>query len=170
MTEKMITIFSLFGWFYLSIIGFAVLWYFLRGNNRKLLTKSFFIIFGIYACVLSVRSFFDEVSLLKTSRETVAFSYEKKIECQAGASFELYYNKMNEHLKNESLVYLVNQHDKDFFYARMYLYPISVQQLSSIDLNRQALYILSDTEKIFIPEKYIKAEMMGKILVDTRIK
>jgi hypothetical protein len=151
--HKLAALLPLLGWFYITI-GIFVLVVWILGRRLKWLETVYYFFFALLALIFMARSLFDEFALYNTSKITLNDSFEQKIANEAGGYYQTYYLELRPALGSQAVVTLPNVDVREFYYARMFLYPanvlmsdmpdtqLSIVDTSSLDRFTRAFHVL----------------------------
>ncbi len=147
MVNKLMLLLPLLGWFYLSILGFVILYY-VFPRLRKVTTFVYYTGFSIFAFTVMYAS----IPLLKPvfidARKSNSRTVEEKISEQAGSSYKTYFKGFRPEVLKRNIYHVQFLHPstKEFLYAKMYLYPAGVEDVSQIRNNKGELAIIGESE------------------------
>ena len=119
----------LLGWFYLSLAGFFVAMLLLPKKMKVFVHKIFLLGFGCYALFLSLGFLRDEAAQFQVSLRSFHDTFHQKNIYEAGSYFNLYHDFFRPYVGFGDLVNLLNVPTREFYYARMYLFPAGVMQV-----------------------------------------
>ena len=163
--QKLNALLPLLGWFYISLIIYAALRVFTKGELRKIIDTAFFVVIGVvslYNIGMNVR---DEIAIVPFSMKSFYVPFEQKIDHEAGDYYGLYYVAFHSHVKRGEIVNLVGVGSREFHYARMYLFPASVVQVDKLP---EAPYVamVGDNELERLKTAKVRAAFRGRNLIE----
>ncbi|KKR15417.1 MAG: hypothetical protein UX00_C0005G0003 [Microgenomates group bacterium GW2011_GWB1_45_17] len=124
--HKLAALVPLLGWFYFTIGGYAIFSWITK-DKFSFMKRVFFVVFGLYATMLSFQSLRSEVMLYKETRKTLFDTFYQKISYEAGTYYDMYYHAFRLAMPNgKYVIHLEDVPTRELHYARMYLYPDSV--------------------------------------------
>lgn len=165
--NKLTALVPLLGWFYFSLLGFVLAMILLPKSWKRLVYKIFFVGFATYALFLSLQAFRDETLQFPLSQKSFYDTFEQKISYQAGEYYRMYYQAFRPYVHGGEIVNLLNVSPREFYYARMYLFPADVSQVSTIP-NDSVLVILGEGDLKNLVGAKVFATYRGKYLVQTK--
>ncbi len=165
--HKLAALVPLLGWFYFSLFGFVLAMILLPKSWKRSVYKIFFASFVIYALFLSLQSFRDEVLQFPLSQKSFYDTFEQKISYQAGEYYRMYYRTFRPYVHGGEIVNMLNVSTREFYYARMYLFPADVSQVSTIP-NDSVLAIVGEGDLKHIVGTKVLATYATKSLVKTK--
>lgn len=165
--RKLTALVPLLGWFYFSLFGFALAMIVLPKSWKRLVYRIFFSGFALYALFLSLQAFRDEVLQFPLSQKSFYDTFEQKISYQSGEYYQMYYRAFRPYIHGGESVNLLNVSPREYYYARMYLFPADVAQVSTIP-NDSVLVILGEGDLKNLVGAKVLATYAGKYLVKTK--
>ena len=165
--HKLAALVPLLGWFYVTLFGLVVTMAVLPKQWKQLLYKIFFVGFATYALFLSLQAFRDELTLFPLSRKSFFDTFEQKISYESGEYYQMYYHRFRPYIHRGEVVNLLKVSSREYHYARMYLFPASVSQVSAVPRD-SVLVILGEGDLKNLVGAEVLATYGGKSLVKTK--
>ena len=109
----------------------------------------------------------DEVLQFPLSQKSFYDTFEQKISYQAGEYYRMYYRTFRPYVHGGEIVNMLNVSTRAFYYARMYLFPADVSQVSTIP-NDSVLAIVGEGDLKHIVGTKVLATYATKSLVKTK--
>lgn len=120
--NKLQALVPLLGWFYITILVFVVFSWFTRNKFGKI-KNLYYVAFGLCAVFLTVHSLLDESKLYAITKVTLFSPFEQKAANDVGGYYDEYYVGLHPGVSRSDIIYLPDISQREFLYARMYLYP-----------------------------------------------
>lgn len=165
--HKLAALVPLLGWFYFCLFGFVLAMILLPKLWKRWLYRIFFAGFALYAVFLSLQSFRDEVLQFPLSQKSFYDTFEQKISYQSGEYYRMYYRAFRPYVHGGESVNLLNVSPREYYYARMYLFPADVAQVNTVPKN-SALAIVGEGDLKRIEGAKVLATYAGKYLIKTK--
>ena len=164
--HKLAALIPLLGWFYFCLLGFVAAMVLLSKSWKRLVYKIFFAAFAIYALFLSLQGFHDELLQFPVSRKSFFDTFEQKISYESGEYYQMYYRSFRPYIHYGETVNMLNVSTREYYYARMYLFPADVSQVSTVPKN-STLVIVGKGDLKSMAGAEVLATYAGKYLVKT---
>ena len=113
MENKILALFPLLGWFYITVFILAGVRYFLPKVFKKI-EWIVWLSFGVWAMVLAAQSLLDEVKLYDITKETVAKTAEEKIKLEVQSSYNIYYKTFHQYMVRGVHINIVGVSSKEY--------------------------------------------------------
>lgn len=123
--HKLEALIPLLGWFYITLFAFVLITWLLRGRFAWL-QKLYYLVFGAMALMLAGQSLLDEAKLFPVTKKTLLSSSEQKIINEDGGFYASYYLDLRPAVSKGVNISLPNVDIREYYYARMYLYPAHI--------------------------------------------
>lgn len=163
--QKFNALLPLLGWFYTSLIVYALARVVIKGELRKLIDAVFFVAIGVaslYNIGLNIR---EELSFVPFSMLSFYTPFEQKIAHEAGDYYDMYYVVFHPHVKRGEIVNLIGANSREFHYARMYLFPATVVQVDKLPEAPYIAMVGDDTLKRLKTAK-VRTAFHGRNLIE----
>ncbi len=163
--QKLNALLPLLGWFYISLLIYALLRLLIKGELRKTIDAVFFVGIGLVSIYNIGMNVWDEIALVPFSMKSFYVPFEQKIDHEAGDYYGLYYVSFHPHVQRGEIVNLVGVGSREFHYARMYLFPASVVQVDKLP---EAPYVavVGDSEVKRLKTAKVRATFRGRNLIE----
>lgn len=163
--QKFNALLPLLGWFYTSLIVYAVLRMVTKGELRKIIDAVFFVVIGVaslYNIGLNIR---EELSFIPFSMRSFYTPLEQKIAHEAGDYYDMYYIAFHPYVKRGEIINLIGANSREFHYARMYLFPATVVQVDKLPDAPYIAMVGDDTLKALKTAK-VRTAFHGRNLIE----
>ncbi|MBI5151207.1 MAG: hypothetical protein HZA34_01405 [Candidatus Pacebacteria bacterium] len=165
--HKLLALFPLLGWFYVSIFVFVVFEYMTK-YRFHLIRRIFYGTFGLYAVILSLFNLQAEVQLYAETKKTLFDRFEQKISYESGTYYNTYYRVFRPLVHRGQVVHLLNVSAREYHYARMYLFPSSVV-ISETLPKSPSLAVVNTSTYASLKQVRVLGQSGDKYLIQTEV-